>query len=334
MLTAGAAITLALLICAPVIRSVLSIGSLAAVVLAILCTAPAFVAPVLVGAAQGRQRFMLLAVAIAVPSALRVVMVALALGAGLGVAGAMGATLAATLLGVAVPLVALRKSLSPLGAWRPRLSRPDALALAPVIAGTLAIALLTTDDLVAAKVAFTPHVAGLYGAASLIGRVILYLPAAIVTVLLPSVSAHVSERRDTTHLLGRSLAATGMLCGVLTVIYATAPNLIAKIAFGTKYEGSASLLWMFGIAMTLYSLLNVLLFYRLGHGETRICWVLLAGAVVQAVVYAAFHSSPRELLAASIATGGSAARRRRRRGSQPLLETPRRCRCYGKVDRV
>ena len=34
------------------------------------------------------------------------------------------------------------------------------MALLPVVAGTLAIALLTTDDLVAAKIAFTPHVAG------------------------------------------------------------------------------------------------------------------------------------------------------------------------------
>ncbi len=60
---------------------------------------------------------------------------------------------------------------------------------------------------------------------------------------------------------------------------------------------------MFAIAMTLYSLLNVLLVYRLGHGETRICWVLLAGAAVQAAAYVALHSSPRELLTVSIASG-------------------------------
>ena len=89
------------------------------------------------------------------------------------------------------------------------------------------------------------------------------------------------------------------------MIYAVAPHLIARIAFGTKFEGSASLLWMFGIAMTLYSLLNVLLFYRLGLGETRICWVLLIGAGAQMIVYAVFHSSPRELLFASIGTGAA-----------------------------
>ncbi len=303
MAVGGIAVTIVLLGLAPLIQSVLSIGSLAAVVIAILSTAPAFVAPVLVGAAQGRQRFALLAASIAIPSCLRVAIVAAALAAGLGVAGAMGATLIASCMAVAIPIAVLRRDLRPVSAWRPRLSQKDAMALLPVVAGTLAIALLTTDDLVAAKVAFTPHVAGLYGAASLIGRVILYLPAAIVTVLLPSVSALVAEKRDTIPILIRSLTATGALCAVLTVIYALAPHLIARIAFGTKFEGSASLLWMFGIAMTLYSLVNVLLFYRLGHGETRICWLLLIGAGAQMVVYAVFHSSPRELLFASIVTG-------------------------------
>jgi len=53
------------------------------------------------------------------------------------------------------------------------------------VLGMLAITCLTIDDLVAAKATFSAHEAGLYGADSLIGRVVLYLPLAIVTVLLP-----------------------------------------------------------------------------------------------------------------------------------------------------
>ena len=82
---------------------------------------------------------------------------------------------------------------------------------------------------------------------------------------------------------------------------------------------------MFGVAMTLYSLLNVLLFYRLGHGETRICWIFWAAPACRRSSIAAFHSSPRELLAASIATAAVLARRRRRRSDEPLRETARSC---------
>lgn len=300
MLIAGFALTGLLLAASPLIETWLSIGSLLAVALAVLVTLPSFLTPVMIGAAQGRHLFMLVGVALFAPAAIRVVLTASALQAGLGVSGTMAATLVGALIGVAIPFVALRSGLR--GTWRPRLPRREALALAPVIAGMLAITLLTTDDLVAAKVSFSPHEAGLYGGASLIGRVILYLPVAIVTVLLPSVSARVSAGRSAQSLLTNSLLATGAVCLVFTIFYTVVPHLIVRIAFGAKYQGAASLLWMFGIAMSLYSLLNVILVYRLGHRETRTSWLLLGGAVVQAGLFVVFHSSPRELLFASIAT--------------------------------
>ena len=265
----------------------------------ILVTLPSFLTPVMVGAAQGRHLFMLVGVALFAPAAIRVVLTASALQAGFGVSGTMAATLVGAILAVAIPFVALRSGLR--GSWRPRLPRREALALLPVIAGMLAITLLTTDDLVAAKVAFTPHEAGLYGGASLIGRVILYLPVAIVTVLLPSVSARVSAGHSTRSLLTNSLLATGAVCLVFTIFYTVFPHLIVRIAFGAKYQGAASLLWMFAISMSLYSLLNVVLVYRLGHHETRTSWLLLGGAVIQAALFVAFHSSPQQLLVASIA---------------------------------
>jgi O-antigen/teichoic acid export membrane protein len=215
----------------------------------------------------------------------------------------MAATLVAGLFAVALPLFVLRANLARMRTWRPRVTKPDALAVLPVVAGMLAVTCLTTDDLVAAKIAFPPHEAGLYGAASLIGRVILYLPLAIVTVLLPHVAARVSAGRETGELLMISLLCTGAFCLAFSAVYAALPHLIVQVAFGSKYEGGASLLWMFGIAMTLYSLINVVLVYRLGHGETHTSWLLLAGVGVQAALFAAFHSSARELLAASIATG-------------------------------
>ena len=298
----GAAVGLLLVALSPLIKAGLGIASLSAVMLAAAATAPAVVAPALVGAAQGVQRFVLLGCALAAPAALRMVLAALALSAGFGVAGTMAGSLAASLFAVALPMFALRHSLAPVRSWRPHLSRNDRRALVPVVAGMLAITCLTTDDLVAAKVAFTPHQAGLYGAASLIGRVILYLPLAIVTVLLPRVASRVSAGRDAGKLLTTSLLSTGVFCLLFTAVYATLPHLIVRVAFGSKYEGSSSLLWMFGISMTLYSLLNVLLIYRLGHGETQTSWLLLAGVGVQAALFAVFHGSAKELLAASIAT--------------------------------
>jgi O-antigen/teichoic acid export membrane protein len=302
MAVLGLVVAAVLIVAAPLIKSVLGIASLAAVVLAVASVAPQIVAPALVGVAQGVQRFALLAVALAAPAAVRMVLAAAGLEAGLGVAWTMAATLIGSAFAVALPLVRLWPELGPVSAWRPRLARRDVLSLVPVLVGLLAITMLTTDDLIAAKALFSSHEAGIYGAASLIGRVILYLPLAIVTVLLPQVAAQASAGQETTHLLRKALLATGAFCLAFTAVYVALPHLIVRIAFGSQYEGGSRLLWMFGISMTLYSLLNVVLIYRLGRGETRTSWLLLAGVGLQAALFGALHSSARELLGASIAT--------------------------------
>jgi O-antigen/teichoic acid export membrane protein len=305
MLLAGLAVTAVLLALSPVIQHVLSIQSLSAVVFTALFAAPSFVAPALIGAAQGRQQFFLVTLTLGAPPALRVALVAVALAAGFGTGGAMAATFVASAVAVAIPLVALRRYLVPLASWRPRISRSDVKGLLPVVGGLLAITALSTDDLLVAKAVYSNHEAGLYSSASLIGRVVLYLPAAIVTVLLPKVSARVAAQRDTNDIFAQSLLVTGAFCVAATLIYAAFPHAIVQIAFGSKYEGSAGLLWMFGVAMTFYALLNVLLTYQLGLGKSRTSWLLLGAAVVQAVTFAVFHQTPRELLGASIAIGAA-----------------------------
>lgn len=304
MVMTGAALTALLLLIAPLVQRALSIHSFAAVAFTALTTFPAFLAPALIGAAQGRQRFVLVSVALGAPPLVRIILVAAALAAHSGVAGAMAATFASSAVGALIPLVALRKHLRPIARWRPKLSRSDTVALIPVVAGLLAITALSTDDLVVAKATFSGHEAGLYGSASLIGRVILYTPAAIVTVLLPKVSSRAAAQLETTDILAQSMLVTAAFCLAGTVIYSAIPRLIVSVAFGSKYEGSSSLLWMFGIAMSLYALVNVELTYQLGHRASRSSWFLLSAALAQAVLFALFHRTPKELLTVSILVGG------------------------------
>lgn len=300
---AGIAFTGVLLCASPLIQDALSIQDGWAVVFAALFIAPSFLTPILLGAAQGRQRFRLVAVAITVPAFLRVLLTVLAFAAGFGAAGALAATFCSALAGCVLPIWKLHDRLGPLRIWHPSFSRPDLLSLLPVAVGLLAITALSTDDVVVAKAAFTSHEAGLYGSASLVGRLILYLPAAIVTVLLPKVSSRVAANIETKSILRQSLFATAAFCIAATAVYAAMPHLVVSLAFGEKYKSSASLLWLFGVAMTCYALLNVVLTYQLGHGASRTSWFLLAGAVAEAALFAAFHQTPRQLLASSIGVG-------------------------------
>ena len=133
----------------------------------------------------------------------------------------------------------------------------------------LAITALTTADVIVAKAVFDDHDAGIYGSASLVGRVILYLPAAIVTVLLPKVSARTTRGEATGDILAASLGVTLAASALLTLVYAAVPDLVVRLAFGSAYEDASSLLYLFGIAMSGYALLNVLLIYHLARNTDR-----------------------------------------------------------------
>lgn len=302
----GALLTLLLLALAVPLQHALGIKSLPAVLLTALVTAPAVLTPVVMGLAQGLQRFRLFSVALIAGAPVRVLLALLLLTSGLGVAGAMSATLTATVVAVLIPVIAL-------GGWHrrgrglpsPVRAHEAASYVFPVTLGLLAITSLTTVDVIVAKAAFPEHAAGVYGGASLIGRVILYLPTAIVTVLLPKVSARSAENRETGDILEKSLLATGAFCALATLIYVLAPGLIVRIALGTKFEDASGLLWMFALAMTGYALLNVLLAYNIGRGRSSFSWLLVGGALTQLAGFEVFHGSPRQLLAVSISVAFS-----------------------------
>ena len=166
--------------------------------------------------------------------------------------------------------------------------------------GILAFTSLTTIDVVVAKLALSDHEAGVYGAASLVGRLILYLPSAIAAVLLPKVSSRTAMGRSSGDILIRSAFATGVLCILSTAVLALAPTAVMNAAFGSKYDEGAPLLWLFGLAMTGYALLNVLFVYDIARHGWRAASMLGIGAVCQIVGYGLVHSSGRALLAVSI----------------------------------
>jgi O-antigen/teichoic acid export membrane protein len=295
-------VTLVLTALAYPLQQLLEISSLTAVVLAVTVALPTFLTPVVAGLAQGLQRFGLFAFTIGAGPALRVVLVVFLLATGLEVSGAMAATTLSIAITLLIPFVILR-------AWMQRepvsslaVSSGELVSyLVPVVLGVLAVTSLTTIDVLFAKGLFDSDTAGLYGSASLAGRVILYLPAAIVFVLLPKVSAREAGGRNTSDVLEKSLLVTIAFCAAGVALYVAAPELILSIAFGSSYEDAASFLWLFAVAMAGYAVLNVFLAYHLGRGEGRFSWILLGGAVVQIGLFTVFHDSPEQLLAVDIA---------------------------------
>lgn len=297
----AATVAAIVVLASPLIRELLGITKLSPVLLMALYTFPALLAPALWGVAQGLQRFGLLSASMTVGSVARIVLLVALIPLGVGVGAVMGTTLVSGCLALLVPL--------PLILWWVRRPTHGAHGPAtgdvvrytvPVVIGTLAITSLTTIDLIVAKVALSPYDAGIYGSASLIGRLLLYLPTTIATVLLPKVISRAALELDTREILHASLAVTGGFSLLGTGLLVVLPKLVVTVTFGDAYDGAIPLIGLFGLAMTVYALLNVQLAYHLGHGRTSMAWLLLGGAVAQLLLYLAVHGSTYQLVTANL----------------------------------
>lgn len=278
-------------------RGRLELGSTSAILLTAAGTLPATFAPIVAGMAQGLERFGLFSFAQFLGPFLRIVLLVPFLIVGVGVGGAMAATTLASVLTVLFVMFVLREWM----ARRPARNQSDGIIallrpLGPALVGVLAFTSLTTIDVVVAKLGFTGRNAGVYGAASFLGRLILYLPSAIAAVVLPKVSSRSALGHASGDILVRSAGATAVLCFSCTVVFAVAPRQILDLAFGGKYGSGAPLMWMFGVAMAGFALLNLVFVYDLARHGWRAAILLACGSLVQLAAFAIWHRSGQELL--------------------------------------
>ena len=257
----------------------------------------AFLQPLALGVLQGMERFtmfglMLLAIALSrilfgVPWA------AVEHGAG----GALGGQAVGMLL---VFLVAawLMRGLAMgrgTGAATTGLKRkPDAQTLAAG-AAFMGFAVLSNLDLVLAKVFLSPHDAGVYAALSTIGKVIIFLPAAIAVVMVPSAAKAHADSGSSARVLRVSALLVGGTVVLAAIPAILAPRLIIQIMFGSKYLSAVDGVLPMVIAGAALAMTYLLVVYSVAIRDRRWVLLLVAAVVLQVCGIAAFHDSPTQV---------------------------------------
>lgn len=153
-------------------------------------------------------------------------------------------------------------------------------------AATIAIALMGSADVVLVKHYFPPHQAGLYAAASLGGKMLLYLVGFVPTVLLPQAADRHARGARTREVLAGSVAmlAAVALCGIFVFYFFGLDVLHALV--GHAFDAAAPLLVRYGIAMVLLALTNALTFYGIATHRLAftvplfVCTLGTLGAIV------------------------------------------------------
>src|SRR5262249_55225187 len=142
---------------------------------------------------------------------------------------------------------------------------------------------------------------GVYAAAALAGKVVLFLPAAIVTVLLPKAAARAAAGLASRRILLASLGVTLAISLFASAILALIPESALVWAFGGDFRESTALLGWFGLAMTTLALVNVYLSVYFSERDPRFPLLVLGAAVVQIVAVCLWHPNPRSIVLVTLA---------------------------------
>jgi O-antigen/teichoic acid export membrane protein len=210
----------------------------------------------------------------------RLLVAGILVGLGLGVTGAFIGTGASLAIAALVLAWLLRGRLGPPahGASRHRLSSLARGAGVPVAALTL-VAALQNVDVIMAKHALSEDVAGVYAAATVAGKAVVWIAVGLGLYVLPEATRRAAHGADPRPVLLRALGLVAGISAVALTAFGVIPGLLLRLAFGAEYESGDAVLLTLGGAFALLAAGYLCVQYQLGlHRRAFIAVLLLAAA--------------------------------------------------------
>jgi O-antigen/teichoic acid export membrane protein len=240
--------------------------------------------------AQGTQDFIGYAVSNTIEGIAKVCGIGLLIAAGLKLGGGIIGFFMGPLCGLVYLWMRLQRRYATAQAHDVRYDwRRIMNAGAGAAAATIAVALMGSADVVLVKHFFDAHSAGLYAAASLGGKMLLYLVGFVSTVLLPQAADRHARGAQTHEVLAGSLVMFSVvaLCGLFVFRYFGIDVLHALV--GHAFDAAAPLLVTYGLAMVLLALTNALTYYGIATHRLAFTIPLLICTLGTLGTIVAFH---------------------------------------------
>lgn len=252
--------------------------------------------PVNLGVLQGLQKFIPLGFNTVLNFSSKLVFGIVLVVIGFGVNGALGAVVIGSAVALIASFIPLRSFFSKIDSKNSDFKFSELYRYSlPTMVAMFCFAVPANVDVIIAKHFFAAHTAGLYTAASVLGKIILFIPGAIVVAMFPKVSKMYAEKKDTSHLLNISLLYTGLVSGVMAAGYWFFPALVVKIPYGSAYVEVAPVVQLYGVAMLFFSLTVVLMRYSLAIHYVSYVYLFAFFTLLEIGLLTVFHASMMEM---------------------------------------
>jgi O-antigen/teichoic acid export membrane protein len=239
---------------------------------------------------QGVQSFAWLSSGSALGVAFKILFSSLLVWLGFGVSGALAGAAAAAAAVWVVTFAALGSVvLRPAGSEsRPRLSLRPAV---PVLIANVAFVAMTQIDVVLVNHFFPPREAGIYAAAAVLGKAVMYLPGGIALALFPMVAEDHAREVNSAHLLAQAVKLAAALCLAGSAFYYLFGEWLVVLLFGEAYREAGEVLKYFGIAILPLGLVTIAEYFLIAQGRVLFAYLFFAVAPLQVLGIVWFHDA-------------------------------------------
>ena len=247
---------------------------------------------------QGTKRFGWLGGIGALAVAFKILFSVLLVAFGFGVGGAMGGVMISAVLVWMLSLVLNTRSFpaSNTAATLP-IEKFPINTVVPVLVANVAFAIMTQIDMALVNWFFPSDQAGLYAAASVLGKAVLYLPGGLVLALYPMVAENHAQGKGSARMLMSSVIIIAVVCGGVALIYWIGGNRLISLLYGSGYDGAGELLRWYGFAILPMTLVMVAEHFLIAKGRVLFAWLFLAIAPLQVLAIFLWHDQLWQVIA-------------------------------------
>jgi O-antigen/teichoic acid export membrane protein len=210
-----------------------------------------------------------------------------------GVGGALVAYLIFIFTPIIISVIVLRKVLFLKSEKSVHISSKSLVAFGiPSAIVAFCLSSFISTDIILVKHLFNAQQAGLYAGLSLIGKIIYFIVAPVMTVMFPLVTKRFNKNENHKNLLYLSIFLVAFASLAIIFFYFIFPEFtILFFLKRTEYLSVARLLPLFGIFISIYSIVSLLAYYFLSIKKTIIYIPLLIGTILQVILILAFHET-------------------------------------------
>jgi O-antigen/teichoic acid export membrane protein len=243
----------------------LKIDNMTAVVLTMIVIGFSVAIPGLRGVFQGTEEFTSYSISIVLESTLKAAFGIGLVYAGFGVSGAFAGWAAGSCIAFIYTMTILLRRFrtvadAPLHVDFRRLVQ----TMANVAVATLLLTAMSYADVIVVKHFADPTTAGLYGALSLSGKILLFLVGFVPTVLLPKATRQAMGGVSPVRVFLQALGLSVLMSSAGLVVYYFFPALVVTTLAGDSFAPAAPYVFGYGFAMVLLAGLSVVVAYKIG----------------------------------------------------------------------